>query len=408
MSTSATGPQPAGAPRPEHWGDHRRVVGHRAPGAGQPLLPADPARLADRAADRMPGDVLAYLAGGAGGGATMRANRDAFGRWCLVPRMLRPTARRDWSTEVLGTPVPAPLLLAPVGAQTVFHPEGEIATARAAAAVGLPFVLSTVASHSLEDVAAAAPAAARWFQLYRPTADEVTRSVLSRARAAGYTVLVVTVDNWVDGWRTAELDRAAPVLTGGHGSAVLYSDPAFRGLLGGTPEDAPEAAAALRRRLLPGDPPTPESLRGLRQWWRGPIVVKGVLHPADALLAVEAGADGVVVSNHGGRQTDRGIGALDALPAVVAAVGDRAAVLMDSGVRSGADVALALALGADAVLLGRPWVYGLALAGAAGVEHVLRGVLAEFDLTLALDGYPDLAALRAGRGVVVRSGDAPA
>ncbi|MHC1559571.1 alpha-hydroxy-acid oxidizing protein [Actinomycetospora sp. C-140] len=368
-----------------------------------PDLPTDPSRLEAAAERVLPGAAFDYVAGGAGSGATMRANLAAFDRHGLVPRLLRDNAERDWSTTVLGTAMPAPLLLAPIGVQSLLHEEGELATARAAAGLGVPMVLSTAASHTTEEVAAAADSAGdgpRWYQLYRPLDDDVARSLLDRARAAGFTTLVVTLDTWTLGWRPRDLDRGHLPFLRGVGTAIPFSDPAFRSLLARPPEEDLVAAADLRQRLFTGTAWGWDRLEPIRAHWDGPMLVKGVQWGEDAEIAIDAGADGVIVSNHGGRQVDRAVGALSALPGVVAAVGHRVPVLFDSGIRTGADAAVALALGADAVLLGRPWAYGLALGGEAGVRHVVRCVLAELDTTLGLAGHRDLADLHAAPDAV--------
>ena len=364
-------------------------------GGTPPALPTDPERLEEAARTALPPEAFWYAAGGAGSGATMRANRAAFDRYGLVPRMLRDNTARDWSTTVLGTAMPAPLLLAPIGVQSILHPDGELATARAAAGLGLPMVASTAASHTLEEMAVASDTGPRWYQLYWPTDDAVTASLLRRAHDGGYTVLVVTLDTWQLGWRPHDLDAAYLPFLRGVGTAVPFSDPAFRAALSAPPENDLAAAVAYRQKIFQGTARGWSRLGELRTLWDGPIVLKGIQHPDDAHAALDAGMDGVIVSNHGGRQVDRAVGSLTALPAVVAAVAGRAPVLFDSGIRTGADAALALALGADAVLLGRPYVYGLALDGEAGVRHVLRCVLAELDVTLALAGYATLAELRA-------------
>nr|WP_312030271.1 alpha-hydroxy-acid oxidizing protein [Actinomycetospora sp. TBRC 11914] len=365
-----------------------------------PALPTDPSRLEVAARRVLPAHAFDYVAGGAGSGATMRANRAAFDRVGLVPRMLRGNHVRDWSTTVLGTPMAAPLLLGPVGVQHLLHDDGELATARAAAALGVPTVLSTASSHTTEEVAAASGDGPRWYQLYRPTDDDVTASLLARARAAGFTVLVVTLDTWTLGWRPHDLDRAYLPFLRGVGTAIPFSDPAFRAGLARPPEDDLAAAVRHRQRLFTGTAWGWDRLAPIRAQWPGPVVVKGIQRAEDAETALRLGMDGVIVSNHGGRQVDRAVGALSVLPGVVASVAGRAPVLFDSGVRTGADAALALALGADAVLVGRPYAYGLALGGQAGVHHVLRCLLAELDTTLALAGYRDLAELRSARDVV--------
>jgi len=367
-----------------------------------PRCPTDPAALETAAQAVLTEGPFGYVAGGAGSGATMRANRAAFDRHAFVPRMLRDTTVRDWSTTVLGTAMPAPLLTAPIGVMSILHPDGELAVARAAASLGVPMVLSTASSYTTEEVAAASGDGPRWYQLYWPTEDAVTVSLLHRARAAGYTTLVVTLDTWTLGWRPADLDGAYLPFLRGVGTAIPFSDPAFRAGLEKAPEDDLMAAVGRWVPMFTGTALRWDRLDLLREHWDGPIVLKGVQHVDDALMAVDAGMDGVVVSNHGGRQVDRAIGSLDVLPGIVAAVDGRASVLFDSGVRTGADAAVALALGADAVLLGRPMAYGLALGGEDGVRHVLRSVLAELDLTLALAGYADLASLRAAPDALTR------
>lgn len=360
-----------------------------------PRHPTDPAQLEAAARSVLTDGPFGYVAGGAGQGTTMRANRAAFDRHGFVPRMLRETTTRDWSTTVLDTAMPAPLLTAPVGVMSILHADGELAVARAAASLGVPMVLSTASSYTTEEVAEAGGDGPRWFQLYWPTEDAVTVSLLHRARAAGYTALVVTLDTWTLGWRPMDLDGAYLPFLRGVGTAIPFSDPAFRAGLAKAPEDDLMAAVGRWVPMFTGTALRWDRLDLLREHWDGPIVLKGVQHVDDALHALDAGMDGIIVSNHGGRQVDRAIGSLDALPGIVGAVGGRAPVLFDSGVRTGADAAIALALGADAVLLGRPMAYGLAIGGEEGVRHVLRSVLAELDLTLALAGFADLASLRA-------------
>ncbi len=352
-----------------------------------PELPTDLTRLEALAEERMPAPAFGYVAGAAGSEATARANREAFESWRLVPRMLRDVSELDLSTTVLGATLPAPVALAPVGVLSVVHPEGESAVARAAAGIGLPMVVSTAASTTLEDVAAASGTGPRWYQLYWPKDRELAASFLSRAAAAGYGALVVTLDTFKMGWRPRDLDRAYLPFLRAVGNQNYLADDVFRRALDAPPEGDGLAAAIAHWAMTFGNPAlTWDDLGFLREHWSGPIALKGIQHPDDARRAVDAGMDGIVVSNHGGRQVDGGVASLDALPAVVAAVGDEFDVLFDSGVRTGADVVKPLALGARAVLLGRPYVYGLGLGGEAGVRHVLRCVLAELELTLALCG----------------------
>jgi L-lactate dehydrogenase (cytochrome) len=323
----------------------------------------------------------------------MAANLAAFDRWRLLPRMLRGVTGRDLSTSVCGTDLPAPVLLAPVGVLGIVHPDAERAVARAAAGLGVPMVLSSASSTSIEEVAESLAGSPGWFQLYWPGDRGVARSFVRRAEEAGYRAVVVTLDTWQLGWRPRDLAAGYLPFLLGDGVANYLSDPAFRAGLERPPEeDLP--AALLRWVALFSDPAlTWSDLAWLREQTSLPILVKGVLHRDDALAALDAGVDGIVVSNHGGRQVDGAVGALDCLPAVVDAVHGRVPVLLDSGVRTGADVVKAVALGARAVLLGRPYVHGLALGGEDGVRHVLRCLLAETDLTLALTGCRSLAEL---------------
>ncbi|MGK5498489.1 lactate 2-monooxygenase [Streptomyces sp. URMC 125] len=358
-----------------------------------PPFTTDPTALEDAARGRLEPGPFGYVAGAAGSGSTARANREAFDRWRIVPRILRDATVRDLRTTVLGTGMPAPVLLAPVGVQSVVHPDGELATARAAASLGVPAVLSTASSHTLEDVAEASGDGPRWFQLYWPDDDGVCAGILERARATGHTTLVVTLDTWTLGWRPHDLDLSYLPFIRGVGTAIPFSDPAFRAQLARPPEEDPVSAVLRWVQMFTGTDRSWERLPFLRERWDGPIVLKGVLHPDDARRAAAAGMDGVVVSNHGGRQVDGAVAALDVLPEIAAAVGDRIEVLFDSGVRTGSDVLKALALGARAVLVGRPYVYGLALGGEDGVRHVLRGLLADLDLTLGLTGHRSPAEL---------------
>jgi lactate 2-monooxygenase len=379
-----------------YFGDFQSEIYQRGLAGERPDLPMTVAGLAAAARGTLSAEAFGYVAGGASTERTMAANAEAFARWRIVPRMLRGTAGRDLGTTVLGTPMSAPVLTAPVGVLGLVHPDAEGAVTRAAAALGLASVLSTVSSTTLEDVAAAAPDAPRWFQLYWPRDPELAESLVRRADKSGYRAVMVTVDTWALGWRPRDLELGHLPFLRAEGLANYLSDPVFRARLDALPEESAEAmrAAVLGWVELFGNPALGwADLRLLREWTELPIVIKGICHPDDARLALDHGADAVVVSNHGGRQVDGARAALDCLPDVVAAVGGRAPVLLDSGIRCGADVLIALALGAAAVLLGRPWVYGLGLAGQRGVAHVLRTILGDLDLSMALAGYACLAEL---------------
>jgi isopentenyl diphosphate isomerase/L-lactate dehydrogenase-like FMN-dependent dehydrogenase len=353
-----------------------------------PTLPFDWRAVQAAAEQVMTPEAVGYVSGGAGAEDTMRANRAAFDRWRLLPRVLCGIpAERDLGTSVLGTEMPAPVLLGPVGVLSIVHAEAERAVARAAATLGLTMVLSTAASTAMEDVQAELAGSPGWYQLYWPSDRSVAESLVHRAEKAGYRALVVTVDTWQLGWRPRDLDSAYLPFLQGQGIANYTSDPAFRA---GLP--APDGEVLHFLGMFNNPALTWDDLAWLRSQTSLPIVVKGVQHPDDARRAVDAGVQGVVCSNHGGRQVDGAVGSLDALPEVVAAAGELP-VLFDSGVRSGADAVKALALGARAVLLARPWVYGLGLAGQAGVEHVLRCFLADLDLQLGLSGHRSVGEL---------------
>jgi lactate 2-monooxygenase len=359
---------------------------------------AELARAAQATADPQGFD---YLAGGAGTEDTMRANEDAFRRWRIVPRMLRDVSARDLSVTVLGTECPAPVALAPVGVQTIVHADGEQASARAAAAVGLPMAVSTMSVSTMEEIASAGDGP-KWFQLYWPTDRDLAASFLGRAEASGYGAIIVTLDTFLPGWKPRDLQRGWQPFLRGVGIANYLADPVFRARLAQPPEDDLQAAVGEFVGVFTNPRLTWDDLEFLRSRTTLPIALKGILHPEDARAAREHGMDAVIVSNHGGRQVDGAIASLDALPAIVDAVGDDLDVLLDSGVRSGADVAKALALGADAVLLGRPYIWGLAVGGEAGVLAVLRTVLAELDLTIGLSGHTGPGQLHPG--LLVREG----
>ncbi|MFK0259733.1 lactate 2-monooxygenase [Streptomyces angustmyceticus] len=379
----------------KHWADFQYEIYLHGMTGAVPRLPTDLTRLEELAERRLGPGPVGYVAGSAGTGSTADANRAALRRRRIVPRMLREVQDRDLSVELWGRSLPAPLALAPVGVLSIMHPDAEPGAARAAAAQGVPYILSSASSTPMEEVAEAMGDGERWFQLYWAKDREVTRSFLERAKAAGYTALFVTLDTPLLAWRPRDLDQAYLPFLHGVGTANYFTDPAFRAGLAKPVHEDPNAAVMHFLGMFADPAKTWPDLAFLRENWDGPIVLKGILHPEDALRAAEAGMDGVVVSNHGGRQVAGSVAAADALPRVVAAAADRLTVLFDSGIRTGDDIVKALALGAASVLVGRPYAYGLGLDGQAGVEHVVRCLLAELDLTLALSGHSRPATLTA-------------
>jgi lactate 2-monooxygenase len=378
-----------------------------------PLLEAAAERVMSRKA-------FAYIAGAAGNETTLLANRNAFDHWQIVPRMLRDVSVRDTSVTLFGHKLPAPILAAPVGVLEMVHPEADLAVAKAASSLGVPFIFSNQASKPMEACSALMGNNPRWFQLYWSKSNELVKSFVQRAEACGCTALVVTLDTTMLGWRTRDLDLAFLPFLEGKGIAQYTSDPVFQKLL-----DDPEETIPLKRsitwqsisglismvnrypgegfisKLKSGKPmkavrkfvsiysnpaTTWANLDFLRQHTKLPIILKGVLHPDDARHAMEAGIDGILISNHGGRQVDGALATLDALPRIAAIVQNRIPILLDSGIRGGADVYKALALGATAICVGRPYVYGLALAGEQGVREVIQNLMADFELTMGLSG----------------------
>lgn len=398
------------------------VGGHR------PAVPVAQAELEKAAQAAMSTEAWAYMAGGAGRESTMDANRAAFERHRIVPRVLRDVEKRDLSIELFGQRLPSPLLLSPIGVLEMVHREADLAVARAAAALSIPYIFSNQASVPMEICAAVMGDAPRWFQLYWSRSNELVASFVRRAEACGCSAIVLTLDTTMLGWRPRDLDLGSLPFMQGRGIAQYTSDPVFRAELkenalgstrstdikpplnlltiatalaqkanypGGLLKNitSPDPRAAVQRFLTTYSRPSLQwdDLKFLRQHTKLPVLLKGVLHPDDARKAVELGIDGLIVSNHGGRQVDGAIASLDALPVVAEAVNGKIPVLFDSGIRGGADVFKALALGANAVCLGRPYVYGLAVAGQRGVEDVIANVLAEFDLTMGLAGCANVA-----------------
>ncbi len=378
---------------PQAYGDYQNEIYFNALQGVLPDLPMAFAELEERAAATLPPSVWSYVAGGAGDEATQRANAAAFGHWGLIPRMLVGAKERDLSVELFGHRLPSPLLLAPIGVLGLCAQDGhgDLATVRASAQLGVPMIASTLSVDPVEEVGKELGETPGFFQLYTPTDRELAESLVRRAEAAGFRGIVVTLDTWITGWRPRDLSVGNFPQLRGHCLANYFTDPVFRSRLAQPPEENP-GAAILHWVGTFGNPLTWDDLSWLRSLTRLPLILKGLCHPEDVRRAKDAGVDGIYCSNHGGRQANGGLPALDALPDVVEAA-DGLPVLFDSGVRSGADVVKALALGATAVAIGRPYVYGLALGGEAGVVHVLRSLLAEADLIMAVDGYPSLASL---------------
>jgi lactate 2-monooxygenase len=427
VSTPAKEPVPATGPgRIRQEGIYRDGVFGRLP-----AVPTDFGTLEARARRASTSTAWAYVAGGAGEGRTMRNNRAAFDRWAIVPRMAHGNTTRDLSLDLLGSHLPAPVLLAPVGAGALMAEDSDVKIARGAAANGVPYVFSNQGCNPMEECAAAMGSVPRWVQLYWSTDEGLVDSMIARAEAIGAGALVVTLDTTLLGWRPQDLNLGSLPFSRGLGIAQYTADPRFAEIVrdriaaasaAGT-EAATEVTLGAIRTLLsmtrnhPGAfldnlrSPEPRAavetfldiysnpglswdhLATLRERTRLPVVLKGILHPDDARRAFDSGVDAIVVSNHGGRQVDNAIASLDALVMVREAIGDEPTVLLDSGIRTGADVFTALALGANAVLLGRPYMYGLAVAGERGVTEVVANVIAELDLTMALAGTADLASI---------------
>ncbi|MEH3158596.1 MAG: alpha-hydroxy-acid oxidizing protein [Sphingomonas taxi] len=385
-----------------HYGDYQNAIYFAGLSGVMPKVPVDYATLAARATAALPPSVRDYVQGGCGDEYTQDHNAAAFRHWGMTPRMMVDCTTRDLSVELFGLTLPSPVFMAPIGVTGLCTQDGhgDLAAARAAAETGVPLVASTLSNDPLEDVAQAMGATPGFFQLYTPRDRDLAASLVSRAEAAGYKAIVVTLDTWVTGWRPRDLNTGNFPQLRGHVLANYFSDPAFRALLAKPPQEDPAAAvrtwAATFGKVL-----TWADMPWLRSLTRLPLILKGICHPDDARRAVDEGADAIYCSNHGGRQANGGIAAIDMLPGVAAAAGS-APVLFDSGIRSGTDVVKALALGATAVGVGRPYLYGLALDGAPGAAHVLRCILAEADLLMAVNGCPTLAAVRAAGAV--RSG----
>ncbi len=377
-----------------HFGDYQNEIYFAGLGGVVPTWPVDHATLEKRASAALPPSVLDYVRGGCGDEFTQDRNAEAFHHWGLVPRMMVDCSVRDLSVDMFGLHLPTPVFMAPIGVIGMCAQDGhgDLAAARAARATSVPMIASTLSNDPLEDVAAALGDAPGFFQLYTPRDQALAESLVHRAEAAGFKAIVVTLDTWVTGWRPRDLNQSSFPQLRGHVLANYFSDANFRALLDRPPADDLRAAVIQWARTF-GRPLTWADMPWLRSMTRLPLILKGICHPDDARRAIDGGADGIYCSNHGGRQANGGIAAIDMLPAIVEASGTTP-VLFDSGVRSGSDIAKALAIGATAVGIGRPYAYGLALGGTEGIVHVLRSLLAEADLLMAVDGFPTIAALR--------------
>lgn len=377
-----------------HFGDFQNEIYRDGLRGVLVRLPVDAASLEQKAQAALPSSVLSYVQGGCGDELTQRSNADAFHHWGLIPRRMIDCTTRDLSTELFGLKLASPIFLSPIGVLGICTPDGhgDLSVALAAARIGVPMVASTLSNDPLETIAEALEGTPGFFQLYTPKDKELAESLVHRAEKAGYKGIVVTLDTWVTGWRPRDLNTGNFPQLRGHALANYTSDPRFRAMLSSPPEQDMAAAVVLWAHTF-GKVLTWADMPWLRSLTKLPLILKGICHPDDARRAIDCGADAVYCSNHGGRQANGGVAAIDMLPAIVEACAGTP-VLFDSGVRSGTDVVKALAMGATAVGIGRPYAYGLALDGTAGVVHVLRSLLAEADLLMAVDGFPTLSALR--------------
>jgi lactate 2-monooxygenase len=375
-------------------GDYQFEIYFRGLSGVRPEFPIIFAELERRACAAMSEEIFSYVAGGAGNEQTQNANVSAFDRWGLMPRMLVGTAQRDMSVNLFGHKLPTPLLMAPIGVIGLCAQDGhgDIATAKAAAITGVPMIASTLSVDPLEDVAKATGNTPCFFQLYPPNDRELAASLVRRAEAAGFVGIVVTLDTPILGWRPRDLRLGNFPQLHGHCLANYFSDPVFCAKLEKSPHDDLRGAARRWTEVFASPALCWDDLPWLRSLTKLPLLLKGICHPDDARRAIDGGIDGIYCSNHGGRQANGGVAALDMLPGIVKACGSTP-VLFDSGVRSGEHVIKALALGATAIAIGRPYAYGLAIGGVDGIVHVLRCLLAEAELLMAIDGYPTLADL---------------
>jgi lactate 2-monooxygenase len=389
-----------------------------------PKVPVNFHKLQLAAQQAMTPRAFAYIAGGAGNESTIQNNVKAFEKYKIVPRMLCNVDERDTSIALFGQKLTSPFLLSPIGVLELVNNAADVAVARAAARSGIPFIFSNQASRSMEECAAVMGDSPRWFQLYWSKSNALIKSFIQRAENCECSAIVVTLDTTMLGWRTRDLDIGYLPFLEGKGIAQYTSDPIFQTMIDepdNTP--APERKITLQSlsgliqmvRNYPGDNffkklssgrpvkavrkfvstysnpcTTWDDLKFLKAQTKLPVLLKGILSPGDAKKALAYGVDGIIISNHGGRQVDGAIGTFEALPGIVDAVSDKVPVLLDSGIRGGADAFKALALGAKAVCIGRPYAYGLALAGENGVLSVLNNFMADFELTMGLAGCKNI------------------
>ncbi|EFI70077.1 hydroxyacid oxidase 1 [Lysinibacillus fusiformis ZC1] len=342
-------------------------------------------------AEKIEAGPFGYIRSGAGGEQTLRNNRAAFEKYSIVPRFLNDVSNVDTSVHLFGKTYPTPFLFAPVGMNGMVHDEGELAVARAAQFLNTPYIQSTVSTFALEEVAQAAPSATKWFQLYWSTNEEIAFSMAARAEEAGFEAIVLTVDTVMLGWREEDVRNQFSPLKLGYARGNYMNDPVFTASL---PDDSFESYVQGVLQNVFHPTLNWEHVRELKKRTNLPILLKGILHPEDAKLAIDNGINGIIVSNHGGRQLDGVIGSLDALPAIAKVVNRQIPIILDSGVYRGMDALKALSLGADAVAIGRPFVYGLALEGQQGVEKVMTNLYDELKVSIALAGATSVKGLR--------------
>ncbi|MRX53041.1 alpha-hydroxy-acid oxidizing protein [Bacillus idriensis] len=350
------------------------------------IIPVSFEELEAKAREKLDAKPFYYVAASAGSEAAGSRNNEAFEKYRIVPRMLCDTSTRDLSIELFGKKLPYPILCAPIGVQSIVHPDGELASTQAAAEMNVPFIASTASTYSLEKTAEVSGNGEKWFQLYWSKDREIAASMVKRAESAGYSAIVITLDTPMMAWREKDIEHAYLPFLQGEGIGNYLADPVFCSRLEKTPAEDMRSAIMLWAKIFGNPSLTWKDLEYLRMQTNLPILLKGILHREDAKLALNHGVDGIIVSNHGGRQMAGVVPAIDALPEICETVQGEIPVLMDSGIRRGSDVVKALALGAKAVLVGRPYMYGLALAGEDGVKQVLRNLIADFDLTMALSG----------------------